>query len=276
MVRGLDHLVVAVKDLEAAGRAYEAMGFTVTPENQHPWGTANRLVQLDGFFIELLAVKEPEAIAETNGTAFSFGAFNRDFLKNREGASMLVLESHDAVQDREDFEKAGLKLFDPFSFERVANLPDGKTAKVAFDLTILQDPLCPGIGYFTCHNKYPENFWKPAFQKHENGARDIKTVFLVAGDPSDHHEFLGGFTGQREMRATSLGLEVQTPRGDISVLNPDAFRALVSEDAADALQGRLPQIAAIEITSAKVVEPKILPANQFLGLTLILSPESKQ
>ncbi|WP_305988160.1 VOC family protein [Roseibium sp. MMSF_3544] len=272
MVRGLDHLVVAVKDLEAAGHAYQNAGFTVTPENRHPWGTANRLVQVEGFFIELLSIAEPELIPDLSGRAFSFGAFNRDFLERREGASMLVLESHDAGSDRQDYEAAGLSLYDPFSFERVAHLPDGTTAQVAFDLTILQDPIGPEIGYFTCHNKFPENFWKPAFQTHENGAQDVKTVYMLAADPSDHHEFLGGFTGQREMRATSLGLEVLTPRGKIAVLNPDAYRALLGDSAADAIQGPVPLIAAIEFTSTKLDERKVIPGNQLFGLTVILSP----
>lgn len=273
MLRGLDHIVVAVNDLDAAGRAYEALGFTVTPENRHPWGTANRLIQLDGFFIELLSVAEPDLIPETAGRQFSFGAFNQTFLARGEGASMLVMESRDARFDRQDFEKVGLSLFEPFSFERVAHLPDGKTAKVAFDLTILRDPLSPDIGYFTCHNKYPENFWKPGFQSHSNGAREIRTIYLVAEDPSDHHEFLGGFTGQREMRATSLGLEIETARGKISVLNPAAYRSLVGESAADALKGDLPQLAAIEIRTDAANETGVYPAPQLHGLTVILSSE---
>ncbi|WP_299484073.1 VOC family protein [uncultured Roseibium sp.] len=272
MVRGLDHLVVAVNDLDAAGQAYEAMGFTVTPENRHPFGTANRLIQFNGFFIELLSIADPSLITETIGKTFSFGAFNRDFLKSREGASMLVLDSRGADDDRDDFGKAGLELFEPFSFERTAHLPGGETAKVAFDLTILSDPLGPQIGYFTCHNKYPENFWKPAFQKHKNGAQDIRSVYLLAGDPSDHHEFLGAFTGQREMRATSLGLELQTARGKIAVLNPEAYRALVGQEAADSVRNGMPQIAAIEIASPAIGEKKIMPATELFGLTLILAP----
>ncbi|MEO0979260.1 MAG: VOC family protein [Pseudomonadota bacterium] len=271
MLRGLDHIVVAVHDLDAAGKAYEALGFTVTPENRHPWGTANRLIQLNGFFIELLSVAEPGLITETVGTEFSFGAFNRTFLAKREGASMLVMESRDASVDRQDFEKVGLSLFEPFSFERVAHLPDGTTAKVAFDLTILRDPLSPEIGYFTCHNKYPENFWKPPFQSHSNGAKEIETIYLVAEDPSDHHEFLGGFTGQREMRATSLGLELETARGKILVLNPAGYRSLVGDRAAEALNGDLPQLAAIEIRTETAGRTGVFPATELHGLTLILS-----
>ena len=272
MVRGLDHLVVAVKDLNAATKAYQALGFTVTPQNHHAWGTANRLVQLDGFFLELLTVAKPDLIPAMTDSAFSFGAFNQTFLVKREGASMLVLESRDPDADRRDFEALGLRVYEPFSFGRIANFPDGSKAEVGFDLTISRDPLSPDIGFFTCHNKFPENFWKPDFQKHDNGATNIKTLYILANDPSDHHEFLGGFTGQREMRATSLGLEVETPRGTISVLNPEGYRAMVGPEAADAVFDDSPQIAAIEIGCKGLDQKRTVPANELFGLTLVLSP----
>ncbi|GAB2182747.1 VOC family protein [Roseibium sp. LAB1] len=273
MVRGLDHLVVAVKDLEAAGQAWSDLGFTVTPENRHSWGTANRLVQLDGFFVELLSVADPELIFEASDDVFSFGAFNRDFLGDREGASMLVLDSVDPQKDRADFRKAGMRLYEPFSFERTANLSDGSKVQVAFDLTFTSDPLAPEIGFFTCHNRFPENFWKEAFQDHANGADNVKAVYFVAGDPSDHHEFLGGLTGQREMRASSLGLALKTTRGVISVLTPSAYASLVGAEASEQVSGPLPQIAALEIGCKRLAERKIIPASQLFGLTLILTPE---
>jgi len=272
MLRGLDHVVVAVRDHNAAGEAFAALGFIVTPENRHSWGTANRLIQLDGFFIELLSVAEPDRIPESDGDSFSFGAFNRDFLTAGEGASMLVLDSSDPEHDRAEFQKAGLRLFEPFSFERVATYADGTTAKVGFDLTFLQDPLGPGIGYFTCRNRYPENFWKPEFQSHANGASAVAAVYLVAADPSDHHEFLGGFAGQREMRATSLGLELRTARGTILVMTPYAYETLVGSQALAAIPGDLPRIAALEVTCRGLAERRVVTADQLCGLTLILTP----
>lgn len=272
MARGLDHLVVAVNDLERAAAAYAALGFTVTPENRHPWGTANRLVQLDGFFIELLSVVDPELIDESSEGIFSFGAFNRDFLKKREGASMLVLESEDPESDRSDFLNAGLEVFAPFSFERTANLADGTTAQVAFDLTFLKDPLAPEIGYFTCRNRYPEHFWKAAFQAHENGGRSVASLSLLAEDPGDHRAFLSGFTGVSETRETHLGLELETPRGMVAVYSPEAYRTVFGSEAADSVRGEVPQIAALQIVCPGLEEKKVIPASALFGLTLVLSP----
>src|ERR1700756_4308384 len=114
MARGLDHLVHAVRDLDAAGDFYARLGFTVGARNRHPWGTHNRIVQLPGFFIELLTVGEAERIAAPQAGTISFGAFTRDFLAHGEGLAMLVLEGKDATADAEAFRRAGIGDFPPF------------------------------------------------------------------------------------------------------------------------------------------------------------------
>ncbi|WP_350334042.1 VOC family protein [Coralliovum pocilloporae] len=225
-VRGLDHVVLAVQDLDRAAERYEALGFSVTPRGEHPWGTANRLVQLDGFFFEILTADRPNLIADGAGKTFSFGGFNRDVLARYEGGSMLVVESRDAAKDRSDFETLALDVCEPFGFEREAVGPDGSVRKVAFDLTFVRDALSPDMMFFTCHNLYPENFWKSDYQTHANGACSVTGVVLTAAEPASHHEFLGGFSGQREMRATSLGLELETPRGQIAAVTPSAAQVL--------------------------------------------------
>src|SRR5262249_36341220 len=73
--RGLRHRVHAVRDLEAAAELYRRLGFTVGARNQHSWGTHNHLVQLPGFFIELLTVAEPQKLG-SDGFSALFGTFN--------------------------------------------------------------------------------------------------------------------------------------------------------------------------------------------------------
>ena len=79
-----DYVVHAVRDLDAAAELYRRLGFTVGTRNRHAWGTHNRLVQLPGFFVELLAVAEPEKLG-SDGFSALFGTFNRLFLKDQEG-----------------------------------------------------------------------------------------------------------------------------------------------------------------------------------------------
>lgn len=224
MARGLDHLVHVVRDLDAAGVFYERLGFIVGARNRHPWGTHNRIVQLPGFFIELLTVGEPERIAAPAAGAISFGAFTRDFLERGEGLAMLVLEGKDAEADAQAFRRAGIGDFAPFRFEREGRTPDGRVVKLGFSLAFAHDALAPEACFFTCQQHYPENFWNPAFQAHRNGASAIGAIVLVAENPSDHHIFLSAFSGVRDLHSTSAGVTVETPRGAIQVMDPEAFR----------------------------------------------------
>jgi len=222
--RGLDHIVHAVRDLDAAGGRYRALGFTVGTRNRHPWGTHNAIVQFSGVFIELLTVGEPELIAPARPRTFSFGAFTRDFLAHGEGLAMLVLEGKGAAADAEAFRVAGIGDFDVFDFEREGKRPDGQPAKVAFSLAFAADPRAPDTGFFTCQQHFPENFWNAAFQSHPNTASSVAGVVMVADNPTDHHIFLSAFAGVRDIHATSSGITIQTPRGEIQVMDPAAFR----------------------------------------------------
>src|ERR1700748_186037 len=113
MARGLDHIVHAVHDLDAAADLYRRLGFQVGARNTHPrnWGTQNHVVQLPGTFIEPLALADTAEMAPHGPRLFSFGAFNRDFLKQGQGLSMLVLEGRGAP-DAEAFHAAGISNFD--------------------------------------------------------------------------------------------------------------------------------------------------------------------
>ncbi len=232
MPRGIDHLVLAVHDLDAARAAYVRLGFTLTPVAHHPFGTKNILAQFDGSFLELLAVADPAAIPEPDGTHFSFGAFNRAYLEEREGLSMLVLKSTDAAADRADFDRHNLRVYEPFRFERSAKGPDGAERTVAFSLTFTGDSRLKRAGFFTCQHHFPENFWKPEYQRHDNGAVGIAAAVMVTRDPADFHEFLTHFTGQHDITSTSLGVEFDLGDGSrVEVLSPVAFRAFFGEEA---------------------------------------------
>src|SRR6266508_4742775 len=191
MAGGLDHVVHAVRDLAAAAELYGRLGFTVGARNRHAWGTHNQLIQLPGFFVELLTVAEPEKLG-TDGFSALFGTFNRIFLKQQEGLSLLILESRNAAADVADFRAAKIGVSDAMHFEREGKRPDGSPVKVGFSLAFARDAGAPQIGFAACQQHYPENFWNPAFQQHAN---------------------------------TVSGVAAATPRGDIKVMDPAAFRS---------------------------------------------------
>lgn len=224
MPQGIDHIVHVVRDLDAAGDFYRRLGFTVGARNIHPWGTHNRIVQFKTSFIELLEIGEPAKIPPHGERAFSFGAFNRDFVAASEGLSMLILKSTDARADAHSFETARISGFEVFDFGREAKKPDGSTVKVAFSLAFARDPASPDLGFAVCQQHFPENFWNRAFQLHANDATGLPGVVLVADNPSDHHVFLKGFTGVSDLHSSSLGIKATTAHGEIEIIEPVAFR----------------------------------------------------
>jgi catechol 2,3-dioxygenase-like lactoylglutathione lyase family enzyme len=254
MARGLDHVVHAVRDLDAAADLYRRLGFTVGARNRHPWGTHNHIVQLDGFFIELLTVAEP---GKFGGDGFStlFARFNQSFLTRQQGLSLLILQSEDAGSDAAAFKSAGIAASDKLSFEREARRPDGRPVKVGFSLAFARDADALDAGFAVCQQHYPENFWNPAFQQHPNGVTAVTGVVLVAENPADHHIFLSAFSGMRDLHATSGAVSAQTPRGVITVMDPAAFRTHFGVAPPDIARGL--RLAAIEFA---VREPAALQA----------------
>ncbi len=221
MPRGLDHIVHAVRDLDAAAALYRNLGFTVGARNRHPWGTHNYIIQFPGVFIELLTLAEPDKLG---GDGFStlFGRYTGDFLKRQEGLSLLILESKDARADEANFRAAGIAGSEVMRFEREGKRPDGSAVKVAFSLAFAANKGAPDIHFATCQQHFPENFWNPVFQKHANSVSAIAGVVVVAGEPARHAAFMQNFAGA-PVRAVTDGLAIATPRGAIEVVTPAAF-----------------------------------------------------
>lgn len=231
--RRIDHVVVAVRDLDAAGTFFQRLGFQVGARNRHPWGTENRLIQCRTSFIELITVGDAAGVIPDHAPGqFSFGAFVRDFLGRREGMAMLVLDSVDAEADAADFARAGIGAFQPFFFERKGKRPDGSETSVAFTLAFAVDKQAPGCGFFVCQQHVPENFWTPAFQRHDVGAQDIVEIGMSATDPWAHADFLSHFSGAEAERDGDAGLRIGLRGGAIEVLPdtgttaPAAFRSI--------------------------------------------------
>jgi hypothetical protein len=276
MARGLDHIAHAVRDLDAAAACYGRLGFTVGARNRHPWGTHNRIIQLPGFFIELVTVAEPEKLGP-DGFARLFGSRNRDFLARHEGFSLLMLESRDAAHDADLFRDAGIAASQALRFERQGQRPDGTPVTLAFSLAFARDDAAPGAGFAVCQHHFPENFWNPAFQAHPNTASGVAGVVLVADNPSDHHIFLSAFAGERELLATSTGITVATPRGTIQMMDPSAYGRHFGVGAPDIEEGARLAALIVSVRDMAVAEALMkkadVPAATHMG-RLVVSPQA--
>lgn len=268
--RGLDHLVLGVDDLDAAGAFYEKLGFIVGARNRHPWGTHNRIVQFPGTFLELITVGEPELIAEHGLRRFSFGAFVRDALARGEGFSMLVLDSTDAMADSRQFAEQGIGDFEPFFFERQALRPDGSSVRVAFTLAFTANPLAADAGFFVCQQHEPQNFWNPTFQKHPNGASGIGAVTMIAETPMDHLGFFRHFSRNGLPASSADGTSIVLSRGRIDLLKPEAAkRAFGHGQQTDSLAGYTVKVPELALICSRL-ERAHIPHSRYAGRVVIV------
>ena len=252
MPRAIDHLVLAGHDLDALAALYRRLGFNVGPRNKHPWGTENHIVQLAGGFLELIGLGAGfHAPAATEPVA-PFAGFLAHYLAQREGLAMLALRAANAAADADEFAHVKIGFGAPFSFSRAATRADGSAAPVAFTLAFARSALIPDAGFFTCQQHNPENFRDAAAQAHPNGASHVASVVMVAENPSAHAEFLSHFCGEREMLATSMGIDIDTGGGHIEVLTPLAFQFRFGAPALPADAGDTPRFAAYRIAVANI------------------------
>jgi glyoxalase-like protein len=273
---GLDHVVHAVRDLDAVADFYARAGFTVGGRNRHPWGTHNRIVQLKNCYIELLEVAEPQKIVPHGPRFFSFGAYSRDFLARRQGFSMVLLNSRDAREDARAFEASGIGPFDVFDFAREGKRPDGSIAKLAFSLAFAVEPNSPDVRFAACQHHYPENFWNPAFQTHLNGAQRVAGVVMVANEPASHREFLKAYSGEDEVLSSPAGITARTENGDIDLLSPSAARDLLGLQVKASGEGitlNAMRFSVTDLTQTETLHRRTGLAVRRLGERLILPPE---
>jgi len=168
-LRGLDHLVVAVRDLEAAADRWHRLGFTLTPRGRHPeWGTANRCVLLEGGYVELLAVAEPEA-ASPVATALREAA---------EGFFALAFATDDPAATAAAWRTLGFSARGPERLTRLLDV-DGEV-ELAFTNVLLPPEETLGLRLFACRHETFDRERQPAWLEHANRARRIVSVSVLA------------------------------------------------------------------------------------------------
>lgn len=182
-ILGLDHVVATVRDLDAAARQWQSLGFTVSPRGTHSpiLGTGNYTIMFGDDYVELLGVlNETEQNAPT-----------REYLKNREGIERAAFTTDDAAAGAAELKGRGLEALGPVHFGRPVDLPNGGTGEARFNVfrwPLDQSP--GGLRIFACQHLTRETVWIPELQSHANGATRIIRLEVLASDPKAAAEHL--------------------------------------------------------------------------------------
>lgn len=241
MLKGIDHIVVAVQDLEAAKKSYEALGFTVVEGGRHPVGTHNALIAFaDGSYIELIAFYEANPLHRWWGP-----------LQKGGGLVDFCMQTDDLLGDTAALRRAGVVIDDPAPLSRVR--PDGYQLK-----WVLSIPRAGhrGVAPFLIQDQTPREERIPRQQTHANGVTGIGTVIVAVEDVAAVRRWYAEVLGRPGREIERLELDGAGVRFEIS---PHVFEFVAPKGAgAPSLtewlrrRGPSPYAATLRTTGRKV------------------------
>lgn len=168
----LDHLVVDVgAELDAAAAAYRSLGFTLTERGRHSLGSTNHLAMFETNYLELLSAGPTGAPIREELVGFG------------PGLNGLVLATDDADARARDLRARGVRIREPQSFSRPVRLADGAVRDARFRTVHLAREEVPFGRLYFCQHLTRDLVWRPEWQTHPNGAREIVGVLVCAADP---------------------------------------------------------------------------------------------
>lgn len=165
MPQSIDHIVIAVTDLDQAVRDYETLGFTVLAGGEHPRGSRNALVVLaDGAYLEIIAFSRPVP-------DFRWWKVLNDAGSGLVDYALLPSGSLDA--DLARTRAAGIEINGPIDGERLQ--PDG--TRIAWRSARPPEPDIP----FICEDVTPRALRVPEgkVRKHSNGVTGVAGVTVA-------------------------------------------------------------------------------------------------
>lgn len=203
---GLDHAVVAVRDLDAAAAAWRALGFTVSPRGTHSahMGSGNYTIMFGEDYMELLGVLSPTP----------HNAPMREWLATGEGIERAAFTALDAEAGTEELRARGIAAPNMVAFSRPVDMPDGSAAEARFHVMRWPVELCPGgLRIFACQHLTREAVWIPELQHHANGAACILRIEMLCAEPAGAAAEMAGLLDQAPRQDADGGWVVPTGQG---------------------------------------------------------------
>jgi len=183
MLKGIDHVVIAVADLERAIADFGELGFTVVRGGRHAGlGTHNALIAFaDGAYFELIAFLV-QSSPHPWFAAVAKGGGLTDF----------CMQTDDLDGDAASFKRAGANIGEPFAMER--ERPDGYLVKWVLAVT---QPPSSGAVPFLIRDATPRDERVPRDRAHRNGAAGIRTLTVAVEDAMAARAFYERVLGAR-------------------------------------------------------------------------------
>lgn len=222
-IAGLDHAVIAVRDLDAAQDTYTRMGFTLAPRGLHSTGSSNHNIMVgpDNYF-ELLSVPRPNPMQ----------SFFYEFNQIGDGLAALAFTGTDSRAAGGALREKGFEPAEPLTLSREVT-QGSRQGRASFTITNLAPATTPGVQVFLCQHHTRELVWLPELMQHANGAHAVAAAAFIADNVAHQAGIYGKLVGVWPERIEE-GMKVET--GEPGRASALAFCTRTS------LQARLPGV----------------------------------
>ena len=226
-IDSVNHVGIAVRNLDEAAARYQALGFTLSPLSVHSgsktpgeppqlMATGNRCAIFPHNYVELLGIVNPGLLD------WSWG----DFIKRFQGAHIICFGCKDANVVDHRVRNNGIETSGVISLQRDIGTPEG-TRTARFDCVHFDRAATPEGLIQAARHRNPEYVHQPRYLTHPNGAKALAEVVLVTTDEAATAHRYEKLTGQKTAKGADrfiIDLPLVTR---LIFVNPDTIGAFL-------------------------------------------------
>lgn len=221
----LDHIGVAIKDLDRGREAYERLGFKLTPRSVHrgsptpgapviPFGSGNHCAMFRDGYLEIVGLIDPSIFSNI-----------KPLVARYEGAHIVAFGVTSADETYRSLSARGIPIEPARDLQRDAAFgPQGTEARrAAFRNMYFDQAKYPESRLLYIEHVTPEVLWQPHLIDHPNGVVALRDIYLCVADARSVTEKYAALFGAQAEQISNDESRIALARGSVWIATPAAW-----------------------------------------------------
>lgn len=244
---GIDHPLIAVRDLDKAIETFRSLGFFIAPPGRHPWGTSTALALFHHQILEIVSIGDASLLDGYETGGFRFGRHVEQFLERSEGVALTALFTEDAEEAEAQLAARGIPCTGTIDFSRDVVRADGQPDRTKTTLKVFRHDAMPRLSVFACQQHRRDLLEFPDRMTHPNNAHGFAAATIVAEDKAPVLDRLTRIHNV-SVSTDAEGLDsVETTKGHWRIVDPRQFHSIYGADLPDDFLADGPRIAGLDV-----------------------------